>query len=491
MGDNQFIQKRNKLLVKLMWVSIILGILSNVFNSNSNTKFLFILIGSSLIPAIIITVLVIKNTFIKHIKYLVIIILFVLTFIMASESHRFGYYIMLYFNLVMISLYQDHISNIISCILSIGLTIYWYLQYGQEMFFNYSNTGGLITLIMYIILVSGLLTFQSRFSHRIMKKEQEGHNRMKESKEKVDNVLSQLKNSIKTLNEFGDELKENIDITGDISREVTNSFSQIASGIESETKSINDISYSMNNSNEAIEFLRKASIDMKEISDDTSIITKEGNSKIVDLSSKMERARDDINNTVILINELNDRSNQIGSILQTINSISEQTGLLALNAAIEAARAGEEGKGFAVVAEEIRKLADDSHKSTEKISEILVQIQDKTQEVTGQVANVQDEIAVSKNASNKVEEVFDKVMNNANNVLTKANKVENIAKDISKTSKFITDEISSISSLTEEHAASVEEVLASITDQDERISDIVDSFKTLEKLNKDLKDMIS
>ncbi len=129
---------------------------------------------------------------------------------------------------------------------------------------------------------------------------------------------------------------------------------------------------------------------------DTTII------HIEQLSAKLLASED-------VVNELAKDSDTIGSVLDVIRGIAEQTNLLALNAAIEAARAGEQGRGFAVVADEVRTLASRTQDSTQEIETIISSLQARTKQIVTHMADCriqgQNSAAQASSAGQMLEEI--------------------------------------------------------------------------------------
>ncbi|MES2871390.1 MAG: methyl-accepting chemotaxis protein [Pseudomonadota bacterium] len=109
---------------------------------------------------------------------------------------------------------------------------------------------------------------------------------------------------------------------------------------------------------------------------------REGDKVVGEAIAQIEKLALEVGHSTEAMGHLKRESDKIGSVLDVIKSVAQQTNLLALNAAIEAARAGEAGRGFAVVADEVRSLAQRTQKSTEEIEELIAGLQSGTQQVS-------------------------------------------------------------------------------------------------------------
>lgn len=128
--------------------------------------------------------------------------------------------------------------------------------------------------------------------------------------------------------------------------------------------------------------------------------TSDGDRQVRQVVEQIERLACEVAHTGQTVIQVQSESQRIGSVLDVIKSVAEQTNLLALNAAIEAARAGEQGRGFAVVADEVRALARRTQDSTSEIEALIASLQNRVQQAVAQTEASQ---SLSKDAVNSVE----------------------------------------------------------------------------------------
>jgi methyl-accepting chemotaxis protein len=220
-------------------------------------------------------------------------------------------------------------------------------------------------------------------------------------------VLEHISSIIRNVVNVNDKVRNNVSTMSRATESTVSSTSQQLREIELVATAVEELSASAN------EIARHAG-ETAERTAATSILAEQGGEIVNASLDNVNRLTSQIESTAQKIQVLKNNSVNIGSVMEVIRTIAEQTNLLALNAAIEAARAGEQGRGFAVVADEVRSLAQKTRSSTEEIESIVVQLQraadEAHQSMNTSTASARETITTA----SKVGGALDKIRSNIN-----------------------------------------------------------------------------
>lgn len=256
-------------------------------------------------------------------------------------------------------------------------------------------------------------------------------------------IIEQVKQMAEQVNDSSQELLKNAGETNRAAEKVASSMEQIADGSKKQMLGTQDSSRAMEEMASGIQNIAESASLAAESSVNALGKAQHSNQEIQIYSNEVESIQNSVSQSITAIQKLSHYSEEIGQITSTIASIASQTNILSLNAAIEAARAGEHGKGFHVVATEIRKLAEQSTQATERISSLISNIQQATEETVTVITSGSENIG---------------------NIIEIFRKIRTVFGEIVQSVEQINSQMQEVSAVSEQMSASSEEVSASITE---------------------------
>jgi len=188
---------------------------------------------------------------------------------------------------------------------------------------------------------------------------------------------------------------------------------------------------------------------------------REGDKVVAEAIAQIERLAAEVARSTDAMAHLQQESNKIGSVMDVIKAVAEQTNLLALNAAIEAARAGEAGRGFAVVADEVRGLAQRTQKSTEEIEGLVAGLQNGTQHVATVMNNSRSLTDSSVELTRKAGVSLENITRTVSNIQSMNQQIAAAAEQQSAVAEEISRSIVNVRDVSEQTAAASDETAKS------------------------------
>nr|WP_307991548.1 methyl-accepting chemotaxis protein [uncultured Niameybacter sp.] len=396
-------------------------------------------------------IMYLKNKKDSKIKYVASIGLLLVTFLMAIAFNNYYLRFIAAIPFVVNIVYYDKkfaiISGLLVSLLNISTT-------SIKVFLMGAYTGDAIVdqwcatlaICMLMGIIFSTLIISKRFNEHTLKSLEAEKQTQKDILDDVIKVAEEVRSQTEQAMHIVNELNRSTEIVNASVKDISDSTQNTAENIQSQTVMTSNIQNS-------IEQTLQVSENMVEVATTSEAL----NSKNLELMTNLKQHStliSDINLTVSQsMNKLQERTNAVRSIADTILSISNQTNLLALNASIESARAGEAGRGFAVVAEEIRKMAEETKRETGNIEIILSQLVEESEEVASAVdhsvsaTHVQDELIITASKS------FEDMNENVSKLTSSIEVIDKMLTSLSEANNQIVENIMYLSSTTEEVTA--------------------------------------
>ncbi|OUM70897.1 HAMP domain-containing methyl-accepting chemotaxis protein [Pseudomonas caspiana] len=277
--------------------------------------------------------------------------------------------------------------------------------------------------------------------------------------------LGSLQRSIQTmtvnLRQLIGGIRDGVTQIASAAEELSAVTEQTSAGVNSQKVETDQVATAMHEMTATVQEVARNAEEASEAAVAADQQAREGDRVVNEAITQIERLASEVGNSTEAMNELKRESDKIGSVLDVIKSVAQQTNLLALNAAIEAARAGEAGRGFAVVADEVRSLAQRTQKSTEEIEQLIAGLQSGTQQVAAIMDNSRELTVSSVELTRRAGSSLENITKTVSAIQAMNQQIAAAAEEQSATAEEINRSILNVRDVSEQTSAASEETAAS------------------------------
>lgn len=304
-------------------------------------------------------------------------------------------------------------------------------------------------------------------------------------------LVSNVKNMADEVTTSSHQLGGMADETSKTAHEISKTMNLVATGASTALKGTNESMVAMNEIAVGIQRIAESTYQVSTISDTAATAAEDGLKRTEETKEQMDHIHTAVEQSSNLMRTLLTKTDEMERIVGLITNVAAQTNLLALNASIEAARAGEHGKGFGVVANEVRKLAEQTHQSTEQIDESLrtfvTVIKQLSESMDESAARVKQGAYVVHNTSVSFRELWNHVLA----VNEQIQEVSAVSEEISAGSEEVAASIENVSTIAKTSAESAGEAYKNTEYQVETVKQLTDASDDLRHKMSKLQDEIS
>ena len=308
---------------------------------------------------------------------------------------------------------------------------------------------------------------------------------------KLRDLIKKINSSSQSSLTISSDLSQNSQNLSRTTTEIANVISNVTEGAQNQADETQKVAASIQNMGKDIEKIADNGDKLSTAAENMSA----AQNKVVDTMNVLHSTNQTIMNDVTEVNNqieiTNNSIKSIYSALSIIQDIAEQTNLLSLNASIEAARAGEAGRGFAVVASEIKQLADQSSTNSSEIECSLQTLIENYKLIIDKMENTTSNIGEQNDKLRETESNFEILNNGIAETTTQIKEINDIVSDINSQREVINEAVLNLSAISEENAASSQEVMASVEELNSVVSIVDDKASELEKMNKELNELVT